>query len=94
LDDIVDQEESLSESIQSMANDAMDRASDLTQAVMDAMKGATSTQGTVESMTSLASEQYESAVAAASSVLFGPEKGAMEKGSSAAREQYLSAVTA
>ena len=58
------------------------------------MREATSTQGTAESLTSVASEQYESAIIAASSVLFGTEKGSMEKASKAAREQYDSAVTA
>ena len=95
LDDVVDEEGSYSERIQSMANAAMDQANSLTEAVADAMKlSPTSTQGTVESITSLASEQYESAIAAASSALFGDQPGSIEKGSSAAKEQYLSAVTA
>lgn len=93
MDDVVDGAESFSESIQSMASVAGDKASELTKAVEDAMKAATKTQGTVEIVTSLASEQYESAMAAASSVLFGSQNAA-EMGTSVAREQYLSAVTA
>lgn len=93
-DDIVDTGASYSERVQSMANDAGEYASQLTQAVQDALKGATSTQGSVESVTSLASEQYQSAIAAASVALYGTQANAVEKGTSAAHEQYLSAVTA
>lgn len=89
LDDIVDDEASYSERLQSLFKD---QAAAISQAVDDALHPVTSTQGTVESITSVASEQYESAVAAASSVLFGP--GAASKGSMAARDQYESAVTA
>ena len=94
LDDSVD-EDSYSDSMQSMANVAMDEAAKLTQAVADAITtpSATGAAGVVESASSLASERYESAVSAASSVLFGT--GAEElKGSSAAKEQYMSAVNA
>lgn len=93
-DDIVDTGASYSERLQSMANDAGDYASQLTQAVEQALKGATSTQGSVESVTSLASVQYQSAIAAASKALYGTQANAVEKGTSAAHEQYLSAVTA
>jgi len=93
LDDTV--EDSYSESMQSMVNVAMDEATKLTQAVADAMRISTATgaEGAVESVTSLASEQYQSAVSAASSVLFGTGASA-SKGSAAAKEQYLSAVEA
>jgi hypothetical protein len=94
LDDIVDTEATYSERVQEILDGVKDQASYLTQVVEDAFKAATTTQGTVESVTSVANEQYESALAAASSVLFGTEKGAVEKGSEAARAQYLSAVTA
>ena len=92
--DIVDTDATYSERVQSMFDGAMDQAAALTEAVADALKGATSTQGTVESVTSVASEQYESALAAASSVLFGTGSGAVEGGSNVVREQYESAVTA
>ncbi|EGP89489.1 uncharacterized protein MYCGRDRAFT_69588 [Zymoseptoria tritici IPO323] len=93
-DDIVDGDGSYSASILSMVDVAQDYASELTKAVEDALKGAAPTQGTVESVTSLASEQYESALAAASSALFGTTQNAAERGTSIAHEQYLSAVTA
>lgn len=93
-DDIVDSGASYSETLQSMANDAGEYASQLTQAVHDALMAATSTQGNVQSVTSLASEQYQSAIAAASLALYGTQANALEKGTSAAHEQYLSAVTA
>lgn len=93
LDDIVDDDATYSERIQSMANAAVDQAGQLTQAVQEALRPATSSQGAVESVTSVASEQYESALSAASSALFGT-KAFTSTGSTAAREQYLSAVTA
>ena len=94
LDGIVDDEVSYSERIQSMVDGVKDQAGYLTGVIEDALGMATSTQGTVESMTSVASGQYESAMSAASSVLFGTEKDSVAKGSEAARQQYLSAVTA
>jgi len=89
LDDIVDGEASYSARLQSLLGD---QAAAVSQAVDDALRPVTTTQGAIESITSVASEQYESAVSAASAVLYGP--GAAEKGSSAAKAQYLSAVTA
>ena len=94
LDDVVDDDAAFSERVQAMVDGVKDQASYLTQVVEDAFKPVTSTQGSVESVTSLASEQYESAMAAASSVLFGTQDSIVEKGSEAARMQYLSAVTA
>ena len=92
--DIVNEDASYSERLQSIFDGAMDQAAALTEAVVDAVKPVTSTQGTVKSATSLASEQYESAIAAASSILFGTEKAALSSGSGAAKKQYESAVTA
>ena len=93
MDDIVDEENVYSERIQSMVGAAVDQANALTRAVEDAIKIGTATQGNIESVTSVASEQYASAMSAASSVLFS-SKGVGEKGSSIARDHYLSAVTA
>lgn len=92
-EDIIDAAKRSSSRIQSMASVAGDKASELTKAVQDAIKSATQTQGAVESATSVASEQYESAIAAASSVLFGTQNMA-DKATSAAEEQYQAAVTA
>lgn len=94
LDDIVDDSATYSERVQDLLDGVKDQASYLTQVVEQAFKGVTETQGTVESVTSVASEQYESALAAASSVLFGTEQGAVEKGVEGARERYEQAVTA
>lgn len=94
LDDSVDDDATYSERLQSILDGAADQASALTEAVADALKPSTSAEGVVESATSLASEQYEAAMAAASSVLFGPEKGTVESGTEAAKAQYESAVTA
>ena len=93
LDDIVDDDATYSERIQSMVDGVKDQAAYLTGVIEEAIAGATTTQGTVESVSSVASAQYESAMSAASSVLFGTDT-VVSKGSEAARQQYLSAVTA
>ena len=92
-DDIVDDESTYSSKLQDILGKAGDQASQLTQAVQDALKPAP-TQGSVESVTSLASEQYERALSAASSVIFGTEQGVGESLSSVASDRYASAVSA
>ncbi|THX08767.1 hypothetical protein D6D18_01526 [Aureobasidium pullulans] len=92
-DDIVDDEYTYSSKLQDILGKAGNQASQLTQAVQDAMKPAP-TQGSVESVTSLASEQYEKALSAASSVIFGTEQGVGESLSSVASDRYASAVSA
>ncbi|KAH0300591.1 hypothetical protein KCU84_g15973, partial [Aureobasidium melanogenum] len=92
-DDIVDDEYTYSSKLQDILGKAGSQASQLTQAVQDAMKPAP-TQGSVESVTSLASEQYERALSAASSVIFGTEQGVGESLSSVASDRYASAVSA
>ena len=71
----------------------MEQAADVTRAVKEAMSP-TSTQGTVESVTSVAINRYEKALAAASTALYGPELGAGEKLANAAAEKYAEALTA
>jgi hypothetical protein len=90
FDDEVDSTGSYSERIQEMVDNALDQGARLTQAIEDAIKPATSTQGNVESVSSVASEQYESAMSAASSILYGAEP----EGTAAVKEQYLAAVAA
>lgn len=92
-EDFVDEDDTYSHKLASMLSSAGDQASRLTQAVQDAMKPA-ATQGSVESITSLASVQYESAIAAASSALFGTQQGTGESVASVASEKYAEAVTA
>jgi len=94
LDDVVDDDATFSEKLQSMANQAGDKYADITQAVSEAMLGPTRTQGSVESMTSLASEQYSSALAAASSALYGSQQGNAESVTSVASGKYAEAVAA
>jgi hypothetical protein len=90
FDDEVDATGSYSERIQEMVDNALDQGARLTQAIEDAIKPATSTQGTAESVSSIALEQYESAMSAASSILYGAEP----EGTAAVKEQYLAAVAA
>ncbi|TKA66793.1 hypothetical protein B0A49_10600, partial [Cryomyces minteri] len=92
--DTVDNDVTYSERLQSMVSRVGDRASELTMVISDALAKPTSTQGSVESVTSLASEQYERAMSAASSILYGTEQGTGESMSSVASERYAQAVTA
>jgi hypothetical protein len=83
-----------SDKVQNIVADAGDRAAELSRAVSEALLGATTTQGTVESATSLANEQYQRALAAASSVLYGTQQPAVESATSVASERFAQAVTA
>ncbi|KAI9640138.1 hypothetical protein NHQ30_011540 [Ciborinia camelliae] len=96
FDDIIDDsdEETYSEKIQSMASAAGDQLSGMTRAVKEALMKPTSTQGSVQSITKLAAEQYVSALIAASSVLYGAEQGTGESIASAATSRYADAVAA
>lgn len=97
LDDIVsddDDDETYSETMQKMVNQAGDKYADITNAVSEALLKATSTQGTVESASSVADEQYSKALAAASNVLYGTHQGTAESVTSAASEKYAQAVSA
>jgi hypothetical protein len=93
LDDDED-DDSVTEKIQHVVADAGHRAEQLSRAVSEALLGPAKTQGTVESASSLASEQYERALAAASSVLYGTKQPAVESATSVASEQFAQAVTA
>jgi vacuolar-type H+-ATPase subunit H len=88
-------DDTVSEKMQSMISAAGDRAADLTNAVSEALQlKPTETQGTMESVTSLAGAQYEKALSAASSALYGTTQGVVESLSSGAAEKYAQAVTA
>lgn len=97
-DDIVDNSKddgSYSEKIQSMASEASDKFSDITRAVSEALlKQPRNTQESVERVTLLAAEQYSSAIAAASSVLYGTSQGPGESVASVASSRYAEAVAA
>jgi hypothetical protein len=96
FEDIVkdDEEDTYSEKIQSLASEAGDRFADITKAVSEALLKATSTQGAMDSVATLAAEQYSSALAAASSALYGTEQGTGESISSLASSRYADAVSA
>ena len=95
LDDVIsdDDDSNYSEKMQNMISQAGDRYADITKAVSEALVKATSTQGT-PAVTSIVSEQYASAFAAASSVLYGTEQGTVESVSSKASARYAEAVAA
>lgn len=94
LDDLVDEDATYSEKMQDMVDQAGERYADITQAVREALSGATKTQGTAESVTSVASEQYSKALEAASRALYGTQQGAAESATSVAAEKYSEAVAA
>lgn len=96
FDDVIedDEDETYSVKLQSIVADAGDRAAELTRAVSEALLGATKTQGSVESATSLASEQYAKAIAAASKALYGTQQQPLESATSAASVKFADAVTA
>ena len=96
LDDVIsdDDDSTYSEKLQDMVNQAGDKYADITKAVSEALLKATTTQGTVESASSLADEQYSKALAAASSVLYGTSQGTAESMTSVASDKYSQAVSA
>lgn len=87
-------EDTWTDKINSILDAAGDKASDLTSAVSQALSRPTKTQGTIESITSLASKQYAEALFAASSVIFGTPQPAVESLTSAASDKLAAAVTA
>lgn len=93
-DDEVDEDETYSEKLQGIVNEAGDRAAELSRAVSEALMGPTKTQGSVESVTSLASEQYASALAAASKALYGTGQQPIGSVTSVAADKFAAAVTA
>jgi hypothetical protein len=95
FDDVLDDDDSTySEKIQSMASEAGDRFSDITKAVSEALLKPTSTQGSVESVTSLAAAQYSKALSAASVAYYGTQQGTGESIASIASSRYADAVAA
>lgn len=94
LDDDDDDDETIGHKIQDAVAGAGDRAAEMSRAVSEALLGVTKSQGTVESATSLASEQYSRALAAASSVLYGTQQNAVESATSVASVRFAQAVTA
>ena len=96
FDDVIDDDDAgtYSKKLQSLVAEAGEHAADLTRAVSEALLGPTKTQGSVESATSLASEQYWQAIAAASSILYGTEQKPIESATSVASEKFAQAVTA
>ena len=94
LDDLIDEDSTYSEKVQSIVGQAGDKYSDITRAVSEALARSTKTQGTAESITSVADVQFSSALDAASRVLYGSEQGTVESASSVAAGKYSEAVAA
>lgn len=95
-DDVVDDMDKtgFSDTVQSMIKEAGGNLSDLTKAVREALLKTPSTQGSVESATSIASERYSRALSAASSVLYGTPQSGPENLASVASKKYADAVSA
>ena len=96
FDDVItdDENSTYSEKMQNIVSQAGDNYADITRAVSEALLKATSTPGAIETATSLANEQYSSAIAAASSALYGTQPGTGESISSVASGKYAQAVAA
>ena len=96
LDDIMEDEQdgSYSEKMQNLMSQAGDRYAEITKAVDQALSRATTTQGTVESASSVAGEHYLKALSAASSALYGTQQGTVESVTSVAANKWLEAVAA
>ncbi|KAF2733808.1 hypothetical protein EJ04DRAFT_266280 [Polyplosphaeria fusca] len=94
FDDVIDEEDTYSQRVKSLAEEAGDRAAEITKALSEALLGPSKTQGAVESATSLAGEQYEKAFAAASRALYGTDQKPIESMTSVASEKFADAVTA
>jgi hypothetical protein len=94
FDDEVDEDETYSHKLQDMIYEAGGRAAELSKAVSQAILRPTQTQGSMESVSSLASEQYEAAIAAASKALYGTEQHPIESMTSVAADKFAAAVTA
>ncbi|KAI9723246.1 MAG: hypothetical protein M1812_001128 [Candelaria pacifica] len=82
------------EKAQKVLSDVEDKYADAVNAVRDALLKPVSSQGTAESVTSMATEQYSSALAAASSVLYGAQQGTADSAISIASGKYADAVAA
>jgi hypothetical protein len=96
LDDGEDENDNIAKyaKLQNIVADGGDRAAELSRAVSEALFGPSKTQGSVESATSLASEQYQRALSAASNALYGTQQSAVESATSVASERFAQAVTA
>ena len=93
FDDIIDDEdETYSQKLQSIVSQAGDKYADITKAVSEAMFEPTPAPGSAESITSVASDRYLSALEAASSILYGTPRGTVESISSVASSKYADAV--
>ncbi|OQE42249.1 hypothetical protein PENCOP_c004G04669 [Penicillium coprophilum] len=80
--------------LDSLASKASDTYNDVSNAVSEAIYGASTTPGIGEKAASLASEQYSLAWSAASTVIHGTPLSPGEQVSSAASERYSEAVAA
>ena len=89
-----DDDNSYTEKVQSIVNQAGDKYADATRAVSEALYPATKTQSSVESIRSVANEHYSSALEAASKVLYGEPQGTGESISGVASSRYAQAVSA
>ena len=94
FDEALGDDDSYLDRIQELMGMAGAQFAELTDAVSDALAQQTATPGTVEGATSLASEKISSALAAASSAIYGQEPGAAEKLSRVASDRYADAVSA
>ena len=96
FEEVIDEDDdnSYTEKLQSIVKQAGDKYADATMAVSEALYPETKTQSSVEGIRSVASEQYSSALEAASKVLYGEPQGTGESISGVASSRYAQAVSA
>lgn len=97
VNDVVDddsEQHRFSEELQNLASKAGDRYAEATKVVSEALLGEPSSRGVKENAGSVVSDQYSSALSAASSVLYGTTPSPGESIVSAAYEKYSQAVSA
>ena len=96
LEDVIDDDSNVaySERLQSLISQAGDRYAEITKAVEEAVRRPTTTQGSVKSASSIASEQYLKALSAASRALYGTEQAAVESATSIVSDKWSDAVAA
>lgn len=96
FDDLINEDDdtAYSERLQKIVAHASDKYADVSRAVSEALLKPKNTQASAESFTSLASQRYSQALAAASEVLYGKEPGTGESIASIASSRYAEAVAA
>ena len=96
LDDVTSdsEEDTFSERVKNIVDQAGQKYSDAARAITEALKPSTTSSGSIASITSLADDQLSRAYLAASSILYGTDKGVAQSAADAASGKWSDAVAA